>query len=140
MSEDVFQKVGGKDHVVLSCIRAGKNDVRQITDVTTLSNQQVNYRFRKLRDIDLIEIERVEEMVERVIDGKRQVFESPKQASLTDRGHEYFEWTERDQELGKYRDMNHGELVEQIHELEQRVENLEVALETFRKQVQRSLE
>jgi len=137
---DRFDAVRNKDHTVLTCIKQGENDVQQITATTTLSNSEVNYSFSKLADLGLITVEKPDGMVDRVVDGERQVFEAPKQAYLTDDALDYFDWTDREQELAAYRAMNHDELVERVHALEGQVANLEEAFAAFRKQVRRKFE
>jgi len=137
---DRFDAVRDKDHTVLSCIKDGENDVQQITATTTLSNSEVNYSFSKLADLDLITVEKPDGMVDRVIDGERQVFEAPKQAYLTDDALDYFNWTDREEELAAYRAMSHDELVERVHALEGQVADLEDAFAAFQKQVRQKLE
>jgi len=84
-------------------------------------------------------VEKPDGMVDRVIDGERQVFEAPKQAYLTDDALDYFNWTDREEELAAYRAMNHDELVERVHALEGQVSDLEDAFAAFRKQVRLKL-
>jgi hypothetical protein len=137
---DRFNAVREKDHTVLTCIKSGENDVQQITAATTLSNSEVNYSFTKLADLGLITVEKPDGMVDRVIDGERQVFEAPKQAYLTDDALDYFDWTDREAELAAYRAMTQDELAERVHALEGQVSDLEDAFEAFRKQVREKLD
>jgi predicted transcriptional regulator len=58
-----------KDHAVLHQIQIGNTDVQQITSATTLSNREVNYCFEKLEELGLIEVEKLDGMVEHIIDG-----------------------------------------------------------------------
>ncbi|MFB6208413.1 MAG: hypothetical protein ABEJ69_03620 [Candidatus Nanohaloarchaea archaeon] len=132
-----FDSIRDKDHVVLSHIRDG-NDIQQITEATSLSNQEVNYSFRKLENLDLIEIHKREGTVERVIDGQKRVFPAPKQATLTEKGLEYFEWTDREG-TKLYEDITREEMVERIHELEERLDELETKFDIFTKQIRREL-
>ena len=133
-----FTKVREKDHVVLECIQSGQDDVQLITEVTTLTNSEVNYCFRKLSKLEMIEVQKPDGMVERVIDGTRQVFEAPKQAALTEDGRSYLEQIEEDRG-SRYQDLNHDELVKRVHELRREVDSLSQKFEAFRKQVSKRL-
>ncbi|SDQ40752.1 type IV secretory system conjugative DNA transfer family protein [Natronobacterium texcoconense] len=86
-TETGHEELREKDRRVLECIREGKDDVQKITEATCLENHEVNYCFRKLKDLDLVEIEKPEGKVERVIDGQKRVFQAPKKASLTELGY-----------------------------------------------------
>jgi predicted ATP-grasp superfamily ATP-dependent carboligase len=60
-------------------------------------------------------------MVERVIDGQKRVFQHPKTADLTQKGQQILN------ELGgknfeEYENLDHRELVEKIHTLEDRID------------------
>jgi len=78
-----------KSRTVLRCIAQGKDDTQKITAATSLDKSAVNYRFQKLHDLDLITVEKPDGKVERVIDGRRYVFDAPKQAALTEEGDAY---------------------------------------------------
>ena len=133
-----FERIREKDRVVLECIQSGQDDIQLITEATTLTNSEVNYCFRKLSELEMIEVEKPDGMVERVINGTRQVFEAPKQAGLTQKGRTYLEQTEENRG-GQYQDLNHGELVEHVHSLRSEVETLNQKFEAFRKQVSKRL-
>jgi len=137
MPETSPETLREKDVTVLRCIQHGEQDVQKITAATTLSNSQVNYSFEKLEDNNLIEVEKPDGMVDRVVNGQRQVFEAPKRATLTDAGEAYLTSNEHDQ---RYEDMSHEELVEHVHELDARIDELEDAFEAFRKQVLQKLD
>jgi len=136
MTTEAFEVIRAKDHTVLACIRDGVDDVQQIKAATTLSKNEVNYSFSKLEDHGYIEITRPEGTVERVIDGQKRVFDAPKEASLTQQAAAYFEWTDRTEAIDTYREMSRAELVERVYDLEQQVDELQQAFETFRGQVQ----
>lgn len=55
--------------IVLQCISEGRDDIQLITAATTLTNSKVNWRFQKLESLGLIEVEKPDGMVERVVDG-----------------------------------------------------------------------
>jgi hypothetical protein len=61
-----------------------------VSDSVDRENHEVNYCFTKLAEQDLIRVEKPDGMVERVVDGQPREFQAPKQATLTDRGREYF--------------------------------------------------
>jgi len=125
----------GKDQTVLHQIYDGNADIQQITEATTLSNRKVNYCFQKLEQQGLVEVEKLDGMVERVINGQKRVFEHPKQARLTDKATNHLDGKPSQ----KYDDMTHEELVERVHELEEEVDSLRRSLETFREQIQEKL-
>ena len=135
---DDFEKLREKDHAVLNCIQDGRNDVQLITAATTLNNSEVNYCFRKLSDMELIEIRKQDGMVERVIDGTRQVFEAPKQAALTEKAQNFLEKSNKGRG-DRYKALSHKQLVERVHNLENEVEALNQRMETFRRQVSEQL-
>lgn len=126
-----------KDRVVLHCIQEGHDDVQKITAETTLENHHVTYAFDKLQDLGLIHVEKPEGMVERVIDGQKRVFQAPKRAELTEKGLEALEKT--GEEIEEYEDLSHNEIVEKVHELENRMKKLEKKFDTLRRQVKDKL-
>lgn len=122
-----------KDRVVLEKVRDGYDDIQKITSQTTLENYHVTYCFHKLEEHGLLHVSRPEGTVERTVNGQKKVFQAPKQAELTDKGKKYLQHSKED--TGRYEDMSHRELVEKIHQLENRMEEMECKLELFRKQV-----
>lgn len=137
MPSNSLDELREKDRTVLKRIQAGDDDVQKITSSTILSNSEVNYCFRKLHDLDLIEVEKPDGMVERTIDGTVQVFEAPKKATLTS---EAMDLEHADvQESDQYHDLSREDLIQKLHQVEDRVDELEQSFETFRKQVQQRL-
>lgn len=132
--ERLSEAVRQVDHVVLECIDSGDDDIQYITASTTLTNSKVNYSFDKLEELGLITVEKPEGRVDRVVDGTRQVFEAPKQAELTELGQRFLE-AEDFVESEEYRKLTYDELVEQVRELESRLESLERRLDVFSRQV-----
>lgn len=133
-----FEYVREKDHVVLSCIRNGHDDVQQIRSETTLTWREVDYSIEKLADQGLIDVEKQEGYVTRIVDGQKRTFQAPRSVDLTRQGRQYF--AEHQQDLGQYEDLSRDELIERIHELEDRVDRLENGFKAFRQQVKRQLE
>jgi predicted transcriptional regulator len=127
-----------KDRVVLTCIGNGKDDVQKITAATTLENHHVAYAFEKLEEQGLIHVEKPDGMVEREINGQKRVFQAPKQAEMTEKGRKRLEKEEED--LYEYENLTHRELVEKVHQLEDRVEDFEGRLEMYREQVLEKLD
>lgn len=123
---------------MLARIKQGDDDIQLITSATTLSNSEVNYCFRKLEDQGLIAVEKQEGMVERVVDGTRQVFEAPKQASLTEKGERYLEDSNTAGGTDFSR-LTRDELIEHVRELEQDLEELEQRFDLFSRQVKQRL-
>jgi predicted transcriptional regulator len=130
-----FNEIRDKDHLILTQVSSGNDDVQKITSETTLENHHVTYAFQKLEEIGYVEVSKPDGTVERVINGQKRVFQHPKQAQLTEKGEQYLKDTDRE-DLNKHENLTHRELVEKTHELENRVEELEQSFETFRRQVQ----
>jgi regulator of replication initiation timing len=133
-----FEQVREIDHVVLACIRQGK-DLQQINADTVYENREVNYCFTKLEDLGLIDTHTPDGTVERVVDGETRVFQAPKQAHLTNTGAQYFAWTDRQDTIDAYRNMDHSTLARRVYELEERLDELETTFEAFQKQVREKL-
>lgn len=137
MTASEFETLREKDRAVLRHIDEGNDDVQHITAATTLENHEVNYCFRKLEDQGLIEVEKPDGMVERVIDGQKRVFEAPKQARPTEKGERCLDQAPEGEE--KYEEMTRDELVETVRELEARIADLRRSFEVFREQVRRKM-
>jgi predicted transcriptional regulator len=133
-----IDKLREKDKAVLRNISNGNDDVQKITSSTTLENHHVTYSFEKLEELGLIQVSKPEGTVERVIDGQKRVFQHPKQASLTEAGETCIELLNKDGG-SQYTDKTHNELVEQVNQLENRIEELEESFKMFRSQVRDNL-
>jgi len=138
MTEDEFEQLRDKDHVVLQHIKEGREDVQKITAETTLENHHISYCFEKLGDLGLITVEKPDTMVERIVEGQKRVFQHPKQAELTEKGLRYLEETESENGT-EYEDLSYGDLVKKVRRLETDVSSLQDSLEAFRKQVKDNL-
>jgi len=139
MTEEEFEQIRDKDHVVLKHLEEGLDDVQKITEETTLENHHVSYCFEKLEEQGLITVEKPDRMVERIVDGQKRVFQHPKEGELTEKGREYLEESERENS-DEYENLTQGELSERIHNLENQVSELEKAFEVFKSQVSQKLE
>lgn len=126
MSEEIFQRVSERDHTVLCMVRDGHDDTHKITQETDLDSDSIRPAFYKLERLGLLTIEKPGGMTERVTDGQRRVFKTPLQAALTDKGREFFEWTDRDE--NKYEDVSQAELVQRVHTLESEVQTVKTEL------------
>ena len=135
---ETMDKLRDKDEIVLQAVQEGNDDIQKITETTILENHEVNYCFSKLEDIDLITIEKPNGYTTRNINGQKRVFQTPKQANLTDKGEQYLEHSEQE-DLYQYQNLSRKELVEKVHQLERQVDNLEGTIQSFRKQVQKHL-
>jgi len=126
------------DQAVLHAIQEGHNDTQKITQHTTLKTHRVRYSLKKLEQLGLITVEQPDQMVERVVDGQKRVFQHPKKAELTDKGRRTLR--ESDQEdLEAYQNLTHKELVKKVNHLETEIQTLKNSMEAFRKQVQEHL-
>lgn len=137
MTEQEFEQIRDKDHVVLQHIKEGREDVQKITAETTLENHHISYSFEKLEELGLITVEKPDRMVERVVNGQKRVFQHPKKAELTEKGNQYIK--RNSGEVSLYEDLNRRELVQKVKKLDKRVESLESSLSTFKKQIQNQL-
>ena len=139
MTEEEFEQIRDKDHVVLQHIEEGREDVQKITAETTLENHHVSYCFEKLEEQGLITVEKPDRMVERVVDGQKRVFQHPKQAELTERGKEFLKQT-GSKKYDRYEDMTHRDLVKRVTELENKVDSMERSLDAFRTHVKNKID
>lgn len=138
MTEEEFEQIRDKDHVVLKHLEEGLDDVQKITEETTLENHHVSYCFEKLEEQGLITVEKPDTMVERVVNGQKRVFQHPKEAELTEKGLRYLEDSDPE-DVTEYEDLSYGELVKKVRRLETDVSNLQDSLEAFRRQVKENL-
>jgi len=121
---------------VLHAIQQGHDDIQKITSTTTLSNSQVNYRFQKLEELEMITVSKPDGWVTREIDGQKRKFKAPKQAQLTDQGRKHVEKSFDPQDLDQ---LSQEELIEKIHELEDQIDSLETQFDALRRQIQQLL-
>jgi predicted transcriptional regulator len=133
MTRDLQDQLRPKDQAVLQAVRDGDTDVQRITEATTLENHEVNYCFTKLQQLGLIDIEKRDGYVTRVVNGQERTFQTPKKAHLTDLGRELE--LHNGEEIDHYEDLTHGELVEKVYQLESEIEQLRLTFESFQKQV-----
>ncbi|WP_418285920.1 hypothetical protein [Halorubrum sp. DTA46] len=135
---DPDEDLRDKDQAVLEAIRTGEDDIQKITETTTLENHEVNYCFTKLEDLGLIHVEKPDGYTTRRINGQKRVFQTPKQAHLTQKGEQYLEHIERE-DVEQYENLSRKELVEKVHRLDNQMQKLESTVQSFRKQVQKHL-
>jgi hypothetical protein len=124
-------KLREKDLAVLQAIQNGANTTSEIREATTLTNREINYSLTEkgLEQHGLVEIHRVEGRQE-TPEGK--TIWKPKQVQITDQGLQTLQ--HHDQE-SKYDDLTREELIQRIHELEQRQDRLETMFKDFRSKV-----
>lgn len=127
-----------KDQAVLQHISKGHTDTHQITQATTLKAHEVRYSLNKLKKLGLVELEKPEGMVERIVKGQKRVFKAPTGAQLTEKGRQCLK--EHLDETVHYEDLNRAELVEKVRDLNTQVDELQQSFQIFRQQVQRRLE
>ena len=138
---EVVDRLADDDELVLQCIEEDLDDVNLITQATFLNRDKVDHRFKKLAgeleyfEFELIEIERQEGMVDREVNGTRQVFPAPKTADLTDLGRRVLAELEENR-IEEYRSLSRDELAEKVVSLEDDLDELTRDFESFRGQVQ----
>ena len=128
-----------KDRAVLHAIHQSHNDTQKITSHTTLENHHVRYSLKKLSNKGLINLEKPDGMTERTIEGQKRVFQTPWQASLTDKGLNHLKKADK-VEIEAYENMSHDELIDKVHQLENQITGLEKKMQMFQKQIIQKLE
>lgn len=124
-----------KDLAVLQAIQNGANTVSEIKEETTLSNREINYSLteKSLEQMNLVNINRTDTREWQQINGQERYIWKPKTVELTDKA--LHTLTEQDNNINQYEDMTKRELIERIHELEQRQNQLETVFKDFRQKV-----
>jgi len=125
------------DQVVLQKVAEGVDTTHKISEITTFETHRIRYSLKKLDSLELLKLEKQDGTVERIVDGQRRVFQSPLQGELTDRGEGCLKQNKED--LNRYQDLTHEELVEKVLELESQFEELQRSFDVLRNQVQREL-
>ena len=124
-----------KDIAVLQAIQAGASDTREIHEDTSLSIREINYSISEysLEEQGFVDVHRPDGREWREINGQNQHVWKPKQVTLTDRGIRAL--AEFDAENTRYDDMSRDELIQNVQELEDRLDRLENAFKNFRTKV-----
>lgn len=138
MTKEAPEALRDKDRTVIRAIADGKDDTQKITQATTLETHEVRYSLQKLGEFGLIELEKPDSMVERVVNGQKRVFKAPTRGQLTDKGEQYLQHTVKGNHE-KYENLSQQELVEKVHKLEDDIDRLENSIDTFREQIQEYL-
>lgn len=125
-----------KDIAVLQAVHDGASTTSEIQEATTLTTREINYSLTEysLEELDLIQIDRAEGREWQEINGHEKNIWRPKQVELTDHGIQTLTKIENEG-FRKYEDLDRRELIERIHQLEQRQERLENAFKDFRRKV-----
>jgi len=126
------------DQTVLHKIQEGKTDTQKITEATTLETHQVRYSLNKLDKLELIDLEKPDGMVERIIDGQKRVFKHPTQARLTEASRQHLNTGQNETET-RYENLSKDELTQKVIQLENEVDELRESLNTFKRQVRQQL-
>lgn len=123
-----------KDIAVLQAVQNGAATVSEIKEATTLTNREINYSLTEysLQDLGLVEVTRSQGREWREIDGEERYVWKPKQVELTDEGIQTLADLETET---SYEDMSKRELIEQVQELENRLDRLETVFKGFRRKV-----
>ena len=123
-----------KDIAVLQALHDGAETVSEIKEATTLSNREINYSLteKSLENHGLVTIHRRDGREWREINGHEQYVWQPKQVELTDQG--IHTLTELSTNNHGYEDMTKRELIEELNELQDRVDRLETMFKDFRNQ------
>lgn len=124
-----------KDMAVLQAIHNGASDTREIHEATSLSIREINYSINEysLEEQGLINVRRSEDREWREINGEKQNVWKPKSIELTEEGIQALADLDGDQH--QYEDMSREELIQQVHELEERLDRLETMFKDFRSKV-----
>lgn len=129
-----------KDIAVLRAIENGATDTREIREATTLTIREINYSIDgySLEALGLIEVTREQGREWRKIDGQEKNVWKPKQVRLTNKGIRTLAALDT---LGgdQYEELSKRELIEQVQELETRLDRLETVFKDFRATVMEQL-
>ncbi len=136
-TEDRFTNISDREVEVLNLVKNGYDDFQRIREQMTLSWRQLDYSIEKLEEADLVETRNPDGYTVREVEGQRRKFKEPRRVALTELGLTYLDRVEVKEQ---YRDLDRDELIEKIHSLEQRIEELESRFDTFRTQVQRHID
>lgn len=136
---NVFEKIREIDHIVLQHVQEGRNDVHQVTQSTHHDTKKIGYSFDKLHKHGLLNVERPDGMVEKIVNNQKRKFKAPKTAQLTDLGQRYLDQAEP-VDLERYEDMTRPEIIQKLIKLEDQIDELEEKLEIYRKQLQKRLD
>ena len=134
-NNDTFAAVRPEDHTVLVALTEGYDDVRQLNRETSLSRRQINYSLtEKLEPLGLITVDRPPDGTyrEETIDGTPHRYPAPKEASLTLLGQRYLDSTDRPLSLDGHRNLDRTELVQKVHDLEERQNRVEERIEAMK--------
>lgn len=131
--------LGAKEIAVLQAIQDGAETVPEIREKTTLTSREINYRLNEysLEELGLVEIDRKEGREWLEIDGEERYVLKPKKVQLTDKALQIL--AEHETNAERYEDMSKQELIERIHELEQRQDRLETVFKDFRQKVMKRI-
>jgi len=134
MTPDLRQK----DKAVLQAIKDGARTVSQIKETTTLSNREINYSLteKSLQQHGLVEIQREEGREWTEIKSEERYIWKPKTVELTDKAIKLLAEHETNT---RYEDLSKQELIQRIHELEQRQDRLETMFRDFREKVMKKI-
>jgi len=127
-----------KDIAVLQAIQDGAQTVSQIKATTTLSNREINYSLteKSLQQQGLVEIEREEGRKWTEFQNSERYIWKPKTVELTDKA---ITLLAEHQTNNRYEDLSKQELIQRIHELEQRQTRLENMFKDFRQKVMKRI-
>ena len=129
------QELREKDIAVLQAIQDGAHSVSEIREQTTLSNREINYSLteKSLQEQGLVEIQKQEGREWREINGEQRYIWKPKTVTLTDKG--LRKLADQDNHSTEYEDLSKRELIQQVQELEERIDRMENMFKEFRQKV-----
>jgi DNA-binding MarR family transcriptional regulator len=115
-----------KDIAVLQALQEGASNTSEIKKATTLTLREINYSIneKSLEQLGLVEVNRSK--------GRQQGTWKPKTIELTDQGLQVL--AEHGADI-QYQDMSREELIQTVHQLEERLDRLETVFKHFRSRV-----
>lgn len=133
------QELREKDVAILQAIRDGAHSVSEIREQTTLSNREINYSLteKSLQTQGLVEIQKQEGREWKEINGEQRYIWKPKQVQLTDKG--LRKLADLDKRSTEYEDVSKRELIQQVQNLEERLDRMENMFKDFRQKVMEQL-
>lgn len=128
--------LGPKELTILQAIHDGASTTTEIRERTILTTRQINYRINEysLEALGLIDVERRDGRERQEFDDHERNTWASKRLQLTDRGIQILSQSETD-DAENYEAMSQRELIEEVQELEERLDQLEIVFKEFRSTV-----
>lgn len=139
MTNDQYAQVDPLSHSILRLLEEGTQTTTNLRQALHSDRNQVNYRLRKLEELEFISLRRFTDRIQESVDGRRRNYIRPKEASLTDEGAAYLAWYDQqqgDNEIDEH-DIHPADLSARLTDVEDRLRTLEIAFNVLNRQLDR---